>query len=186
MSEQYTHLLIAEGCFCPNPAQVARFFDDLSEAGVVPSSEFSLVRIDRVTPEIRRGRNPVTGEANEMRSPSWRPKRLAKLAAPSELETRAASLDEYDVAMSGEGRPRLAPLQFEFDGPYCLTVNCRIRSTPVSTSWFFGQSPSGKKPVRFGEDSAETLGLFADPHTEALIEVPGAGCARYWIEFELG
>jgi len=42
--------------------------------------------------------------------------------------------------------------------------------------------------VRFGEefDLGDRTGYFTHPDAEETIEVPNAGCAHYWIAFELG
>ncbi len=50
------------------------------------------------------------------------------------------------------------------------------------------EAESSRKPIPFGDecDESDSLGVFTHPHTLEVIEVPGAGCARFWIEFELG
>jgi hypothetical protein len=40
----------------------------------------------------------------------------------------------------------------------------------------------------FGDKCADSpqRGFFTNPHTMQLIKVPKAGCARFWVEFDLG
>ena len=110
------------------------------------------------------------------------------LESINELLEVVADAEEYNIDVSACAAPKVAPLPIEFADPYDLTVGCRQRSQLVSTSDLHENATPGQTAIAFGQDctAADTLGLFTHPETLATIEVPGGGCARFWIEVELG
>jgi len=183
--EQYIHLLIASKTdFCPSPEAVMKFLRGVVDFGVVgdaPAIHFRTLK--RVPPQVRTGRNPLTGEPIEIRMPTRVADRQRTLASLAELPSAVGAANEYDVNVSGQALPKVAPLPIDFDQPYHLRIGCRVRAHAVSLSGV--DRPSAPRPF---EDCAETetMGFFTDPHTGKEIQAPGGGCARFWIEFELG
>lgn len=117
-----------------------------------------------------------------------------KLANPRDIEHAIAGLQEYTVFASGEWEPSDAPLQLittdgrPFEDLYSCLIACKARPTPVSTSaWDFG-IPTDRNIPGFGSpcEAEPKTGTFSNPWTGVAIEVPGAGCSRFWIEFEFG
>ncbi len=69
-------------------------------------------------------------------------------------------------------------------------MECCRRSELTSTSDLHEEIESGESAVEpFGEPCEPTgarVGLYSNPHTLDLIEVPGAGYSKFWIAFGLG
>jgi hypothetical protein len=55
------------------------------------------------------------------------------------------------------------------------------------SAWDF-TIPTNKTIPAFGSrcEAEPDAGIFSNPWTGSAIEVAGAGCARFWIEFEFG
>lgn len=105
----------------------------------------------------------------------------------ADVAKNAMKLIDYDVQIVGQGPPRVPPLPVVFDKCYHLAITCSVRSQLVSTSDVYaGITPQGV--VKFDEDCGvdDHIGFFVNPHTFQLIQVPHAGCSRFWIKFELG
>ncbi len=181
--EQYSHLLIpASRAYCPEPTQVAEFMRETVDLGVIGDTpQFWGGTLKRVVPQIRKGRNPLTGQTIELNGPTRLPDRRLILRTLAELPQGVTATEEYDVSASGFTLPKLPPLDIDFHEPYHVRVACHVRSQLVSLS-------SGRSEPRFGQDctEAESLGMFLHPDTMEVIEVQDAGCARFWIVFELG
>jgi hypothetical protein len=183
--EEYIHLLIpSDSHFVPIPRSIADFLSGVVRLGVVPKAQAELFIIQNVAPEVRRGKNPFTGEVLEIRLPLRRPKKLIGLENLHDLVQHANGVPEYDVRVTSLGLPHVAPLPIDFAKPYTLTVSCHIRAQTVAMCDLHEETG----PVRFGENcgEADVMGLFTHPRTLQVIEVPGAGCARFWIEIGLG
>src|SRR5205823_703276 len=105
-----------------------------------------------------------------------------------ELAGVAKGIDEYDVDVSGHANPEVLPLPIDCVDACYLAVGCRIRAQTVSMSDLHSESASGRSAAPFGQDCDESnsLAVFTHPETLDVIEVPDAGCARFWIEFNLG
>lgn len=191
MSLWYTHLLIpASHDIPPSPNDIARFLGAIIELGVLGDTpEMSFCTLKRKVFEERTGRNPVTGQVIVIKAHQSRwPDRRKKLENIGELAEVVADSDEYQVDVAGCTVPKVPPLPIDFADPYHLTVSCQQRSRLVSTSNLHGEATLGRKAVQFSQEctGADSVGLFTHPETLATIEVPGAGCARFWIEFRLG
>jgi len=193
--EQYIHTLIAaDSQFVPDPPRVAEFFDAL-----VGDFGFRIIRNGRWQPGLRvmkpggrtrTGTNAFTGEIITI--PVY--DHIA-IEETTEVPPLIEDLAEYRVSASGEWKSADAPISllktdktpFE-DSPIC-DVSCNIRPSPVATSaWDVEAGPNVRNVLQFGtpwSGESET-GIFPNPWTGAVIEVPNAGSARFWIEFEFG
>lgn len=150
MGEQYTQSLIPQlRDFTPSPTQVEAFYVAILDMGVVPG-EPSILRWT-LSGKFREGHNPFTGEPIR-----WETKDCLALPKISDVSGAIEGLEEYEVDVSGKGRPRTPPLPIDFEGPYHVGVICRV------------------------------FRAFTDPRDWGIITVPGADCARFWLGFELG
>lgn len=186
MGEQYTHLLIATPCdFVPIPQSVENFLQKIVEFGVV-STPAKLVGT-RSTGQIRKialppGFNAAGDEfSHEVRT-------RFDIAGLDDIAPAISALPDYEVAVEGIGRPVLPPLPIKFSEPYSIRVFVRVSAELRSTSdphWNFGETP---KAVPYGKPCSRESdrGFYVNPHTGADIEIQGAGCAKFWIGFELG
>ena len=179
---EYTHTLIPSRVdFVPEPQQVGAFLSSLASIGAAPLRP--AIMVSKPSGKVRSYRNPFTGmdESMALRTTS----KLKDLAAvPRKLQ----ALDDYDVTLSGKGPPKLPAFKFNFHGTYDFDVACRLRAEVVSTSDWHDEIPIRRK-VEFFErpcNPKDRLGIFHHPSTLKVIEVPKAGCARFWIEFEFG
>ncbi len=214
MSLYYTHTLIPGRVdYKPESLQVANFFASLLELGAAPvNPKFEVVTdAEKITlvdgqpvfePLPRRagrglitrhtvrriGRNPATGEVIAL------PRRdCTAVEGVFGLGPELEALDEYETVMSGEGPPQLpvAQLDPEFDNggePYQFAIRCCLRPVVVSTPDFHGDERTIRRIVPRGEpcDATDRTGFFTNPRTVETIDVPEAGCARFWVEFALG
>lgn len=194
MSLYYTHTLIPDQAdYVPTPAQVADFISVLIELGAAPlAATFTITAPRAWTKNARRipaafGRNPATREPITI-APRYR----CTVEDTSRIAVNLDGLDDYDLAMSGEGPPRLPPFQFDAQfnpkgQPYKFAVRCCVRADIVSTSHFESQHEGITVPP-FGEpcDMIVSTGFFTNRKTGETIRAPNAGCARFWVEFALG
>ena len=115
----------------------------------------------------------------------WRADKLKDLAAvPAALKR----LNDYIATVSGKGPPKLPAFEFEYKGVYDFLVHCWLRAEVVSTSDWHDEGPVTQEVEFFGQPCSPNnrLGIFHNPNTLEVIQVQGAGCARFWIEFEYG
>lgn len=184
MAEQYSHTLIAKRTdFRPSAAQVQRFLSTMVGEKVVPGMPRVCLRIPtgktREYPFI----DPFTGQKLRVEIKDHK-----KLNSPEKITWAIQSLRDYEVEVVGVGRPKTPPLVLEFKEPYHLGVTCYAYSEPRSTSDLHEKPSENRKALPYGRPCLEMgeYGYFTNPHTLATIEVPGAACARFWIQFELG
>jgi hypothetical protein len=193
--EQYIHTLIASDSeYFPNPIQVAEFFDALAR----PFS-FRIIREGRWQPGLRvmkpggrtrTGTNAFTGETFTIPVLD-----RIMIESTNEIPPLIESLDEYQVGASGEWSQGTAPLVLLntdttpfSENPICDVI-CNIRPGPVSTSaWDLEAGTNVRNVPQFGSpwNGESTIGIFPNPWTGEVIEVPNAAAARFWIEFEFG
>ncbi len=184
-AEQYSHTLIATPSdWRPSAAQVQRFLATVISQEVVPGPPSITFRVPtgkyREYPFI----NPFTGQNLKVAINDQKP-----LTSVDEVGSAAGGLQEYEVEVAGLGKPRLAPLAINSDKPYNVEVRCITHATPRSTSDLHETAVDHKpNAIPYGEACGEIAdrGYFTNPYTSEIIEVPGAGCASFWIEFELG
>jgi hypothetical protein len=204
MSENYTHLLVPLlPEFRPEPDAVSAFGQGIIDNGNVASPfVISFSPVTKGGPRERIMRNPMTGETINIRMPSRKSERPQTLSSPSEIVELAASQQEYDVSVSGEGIPRTPPFAVGYVEndtwmpmieAYHLEIRCRIRSNIVRLFSLESEDDLHKPPdfttfrPRFGEDCSvdEREGIFVHPESGA-IRILNAGCGTFWIEFKLG
>jgi hypothetical protein len=184
MAEQYLHTLIpADANFVPSPEQVKHFIDALSRLGAEPLND----RLFLVKPSgrLRTFKDPMTGEARSIPAHE-----RVVLASTADLPSAIGTLQEYFVAMDGDGPPRVPafPLYFEdvpFSATYGFVVRCCLKPEPVSMSCLADHQTGSDVPL-FGQPCSQQNALFRHPDSGVLIEVADAGSARFWVEFEFG
>lgn len=206
MPEIYGHTLVPGHVdFAPRPQQVAAFLDGLVKLGAAPLR--ATLRIGK--PGFRTGFNALTGETLTIPA-----RRYTAVGADADLSAALVGLDDYNVQLSGEGPPGLPPfalwlhdvqprtgkgrlesqdddcrmIPFDSEKTYGFTLECCLRAEVVSTSDRHEVAPPGHQMPAFCQPdrSHNRIGIFHHPCTNKIIEVPGAGCARFWIQFEFG
>jgi hypothetical protein len=188
MCEQYINLLIPTTPHeAPSCAHVADFFIGLSKLGSLPEhASLTLTKIVKTKLTVRDVPDPFTpGKTIKWVGPSWIADKRQNLGQIADLRQAAAQQTDYRFSIEGSGPPLVPPLTLDFNGSYHLGVSCEVRSKLVSTS---DSLDSRVSAVRFGEEFNldDRTGYFTHPETEQTIAVPNAGCAYYWIAFELG
>jgi hypothetical protein len=179
---EYTHTLIPDRVdFVPEPKQVGTFLSSLVSIGAAPLK--SAICLSKLSGEVRTLRNPFTGKSESL--PMRKSETLKDIAA---VPNALAGIDDYTVIVSGKGPPKLAAFAFDFKGTYDFAVHCCRRPEVVSTSDPHDEVPVERKVEFFGRpcDPKDRMGVFHNPNTLEVIEVPGAACALFWIEFEFG
>ena len=183
-AEQYSHTLIAKPKnFTPSAAQIERFLSSIVRRNVVPHNPTLILRIPtgkfREYPYV----NPFTGEKIKFEI-----KDRKKLDRLEEIASALEPLQEYEIEVASFGTPKLPPLVIDVEGPYHIGVTCFVYSTPRSTSDLHENSVAGENVIPYLKPCVELPrdGYFTDPHTMKTIKIPDAGCARFWVQFELG
>lgn len=179
---EYTHTLIPERVdFVPEPSQLSAFLASLEAIGATPLEPS--IAVSKLTGQVRTFQNPFTGltESRPLRA-------TEKLPSIEKVSTMVAECNDYNVALSGKGPPSLPAFILDFEGRYDFIIRCCLRETVVSTSNWHDEVKIDKKVKFFAEpcEPTDRLGIYHNPDTLAVIEVPNAGCARFWIEFEFG
>lgn len=197
--EQYIHTLIpARPTLVPTTAQVANFFEllvtdfNFRAFKVLPHPRRQLpgLMVRKPTGLLESVTNRMTGEVQNR--PEWAritPERFADI--PPIID----GLNHYVVQQKGEWGLEDRPLilyctdRTPFEKPYLCDVRCELRPEPVTTSaWDLEAGPNVRNVPRFASacEGKNTTGVFPNPWTGDVIEVPDADCARFWIEFEFG
>jgi hypothetical protein len=177
---EYTHTLIPNLLnFVPDSSRVIEFLSSLMTSGALPLQP--TIMVAKPTGDVRTFNNPATGESLSFVM------RTGKKAKDFAALTRAIlSLNDYDITIAGNGPPPLPA--FQFDGRYDFAVHCSLRPNLVSTSDWHDHVPVKRRVKLFGQPcgSKDRMGVFHNPDTLEVIEVPKAGCSRFWISFEFG
>jgi len=179
---EYTHTLIPDRVeFVPDPKQVGAFLAALETKGAAPLTP--AITLFTLSGEVRSFANPFTGKTECF--PLRRSQQVKNLA---EVPVALKGLDDYNVTMEGRGPPKLSAFEFQFKGAYGFLVQCCLRQEVTSTSDWHDEVPVQRKVELFGRPCSpkDRPGIFHHPNTLEIIEVPMAGCARFWIEFEYG
>ncbi|MFO1511631.1 MAG: hypothetical protein U1F83_01755 [Verrucomicrobiota bacterium] len=183
-AEQYSHTLIAPPSGSrPSAVQVQKFLAVIIDQEVVPDNPSITLRAP--TGEFREYPfvDPLTGQNLKVEI-----KNQKALNSVDEVASATEALRDYELEVAGVGKPKLKPLFVNFDEPYHLGVTCNVYSSPRSTSDLHESSAGNFKAIPYGEICTEhpDRGYFTNPYTSEVIEVRGAGCASFWIRFELG
>jgi hypothetical protein len=182
MGIYYSQTLIPKNKeFRPQAAQVGAFCSAMALLGVIlPDAKATL---HAHTGKTRVMRNPITRKEQIVPFPDAFP-----LDSLDQIEKAAVGHDAYWVEVGGMGQPKTVPLPLDFTGPYHVGVTCNIRSELVSTSDLHEESGSRLSATYYGEPCAASasMGLFSNPHNLEVIKVPDAGCAKFWLEINLG
>jgi hypothetical protein len=179
---EYSHTLIPDRVdFAPKPEQVRAFLDSLVSLGAAPLKPN--VAVAKLSGEGRSVVNPFTGKTEKF--PMWK---IVKVTDNASIPKTLRGLDDYSVRLSGKGPPKLPPFEFELKIKYDFLVHCSLRAEVVSTSDCHDEFAFKRKVAFFGQpcSAKDRLGVFHNPKTGKVIEVPKAGCARFWVEFEFG
>jgi hypothetical protein len=179
---EYTHTLIPDELdLNPDPRQVAAFLASLGTMGAAPLQP--AISVSKLSGEVRSLTNPFTGKTEARAT-----RKAETVGDLSELPAALRGLDDYSVTISGKGPPEVPALAFDFGRKYDFLIHCCLRDEVVSTSDWHDEVPIKRKVEFFGRpcNSGDRLGIFHNPKTLEVIEVPKAGCARFWIEFEYG
>ncbi|HTW47024.1 MAG TPA: hypothetical protein VMD92_03685 [Acidobacteriaceae bacterium] len=195
--EQYIHLLVPERPgFTPTPQQVEQFIERIST-----SDGFQLLSgspwqpglaVTWPTGKFRTAQDPWTGEMMTTNVPVSENVRLKR---PAEIPGLIEPLSNHTVLLSGKWSAEYRPIALftpdgaSFEKDYLCTVSCRQRPEPVTMSEVWNEAErEARRLPDFGAPcgSAGGPGYFTHPSSGNTIEVPGAGCARFWIEFEFG
>jgi hypothetical protein len=192
--EQYIHTLIAvDPSFAPNSLQIASYLKSLVDSfqfQVIDDSQFQPgIRVVKPSNRLRTFRDSLTGEAISVPA-NDRIKVDTIAAIPAVL----GGLDRWSVLVSGAWNPESSFLHLLtadrvlFQGEYLCEVSCHLRPQPVSTSYWAAEATPEFEVAGFGTPCADNhrTGVFSHPWTGEVIQVPEAGCARFWIEFEFG
>jgi hypothetical protein len=182
MGEQYSQTLIPrDRDFVPWAGNVREFLSAIVALGVVPSKPSIILRSP--SGETREFWNPFSGRKIVIELKSQK-----QLKTLGQFEKAAARLSDYDIEVSGEGRPKLSPIDINLKGRYFVGVTCFVSSTLRSTSDYHDESGVRKRVVPYGRPCTRraTTGIFTNPHNLEIIEIPNAGSARFWVQFELG
>ncbi len=179
---EYTHTLVPKPAnFVPDGAQVAAFLSSLVSSGASPVEP--VIAVSKLTGEVQTFPNPFTGKTD-----SFALRKQKKVKDFAAVAKAIQEIEDYDVVVMGQGPPELPAFLFDFKGPYDFTVRCCLRAEVVSTSDWHDEAPTQHEVEFFGRPCGpkQRLGIFHNPDTLEVIEVPNAGCARFWIEFEFG
>jgi hypothetical protein len=188
IAESYGHTLIPRSSHAvPTAAQVEQFVNWILAAGVVPANPQPHLAIIRGYQDIP---NPFTGAVFRMLKKESRP------IDPNQIAHAVASLSDYEISLGAGGVPKLPPLPLPADAPreyhveMTIVVSSWLRSTSDTYNGFdlpLVDVPQFGEPISAASSkSASDVGYFSNMHTGTLIEVAGAGAARFTIEFELG
>lgn len=179
---EYSHTLIPDRVeFVPDPEQVGNFLSSLVSIGAAPLKP--AVAVSKPSGEVQTFLNPFTGATDSLAV-----RKATKLSSLAAVPGALNSLDDYDVTLTGKGPPKLPAFTFDFKGSYDFLIHCCLRAEVVSTSDWHDEIPITQKVEPFGQPCSpqDRIGIYHNPNTLKVIEVPNAGCARFWIEFEFG
>jgi hypothetical protein len=182
MSEHYSHLLIPRDReFVPQPARVAAFLDWLIRLRSAPRD--ASVKVGKHLGKVRASKDFLTGEVLF----TIPVREFAVLDGVGAIEAELQGLEDYRLSVAGIGPPErpLFPLygvsdrkwRSEIRGESFYEVAFHLRAAGIALNEFRAEKPCG--PL-------EMEGVFRNPWSNVEIKVPGADCARFWVEFMFG
>jgi hypothetical protein len=165
----------------PSAAQVSEFLTQLINLGVLSTEPECLLKTRSAA--TRTVTNPFTLEP--MTIPCYDTREVPH---PSALESAAGELLDYTVFASSYWKPRLPPVPISSEGAYAITASCHVSSLVRSTSNLIQDGPPRPVVPAFWDPCETDLAdaYFTNPHDGSVFTVPGVGCARFYVEFELG
>lgn len=202
MSMYYSMILVpSDARLRPAPERIVGFLDALLELGPLGRADEICLR-DHARGRVKFvGRNPLTGERMEHRSPA-----ITRIESTKALASVLRELTDFDVQIQGTGLARVLPIRdvggLEEDGTWrpldelvssgtgledhALRVDVCQRAKLTSTSDLHEENEHAA-PL-FGEacEPGDRTGLYSNPMTGELIHVPDAGYSSFWISFTLG
>jgi hypothetical protein len=203
MSMYYSMILIpADASLRPAPARLVSFLGGLLEMGALGRAEKLLLANHARGRVTSVGRDPLTGERIEHRSPE-----VTLVDSLDALASALGGLTDFDVSVQGAGPAGVLPIRDvgSFDHgtwrpldeliasgttveDYELNVECCQRSKLTSTSDLHEETETELTAPFFGQpcDPGDRTGLYSNPETIELIQVPNAGCSSFWIAFTFG
>jgi len=195
--EQYILTLIAADVgFIPHPSQVEAFFAMLTKSHhfriIADQSCQQGLRITKPSGRFRSPTNLFTGDTLPISIPVLDHVKIDRIV---DIARAVEGLRNYNLLASGEWTAEKRPLvllttdKVPYADSYLCQASCHVRPELVSTScWNKFLSPNGPSVPPFGEACKDEsrVGIFSHPWTGNLIQVPDAGCSRFWIEFEFG
>ena len=172
---EYTHTLITDRVdFVPNPKQVGVFLASLVALGAAPLN--LAITVSKLSGNVRTGVNPFTGKTE-----TYAKRDTTKVEDIAEVPDALQGLDDYNLTVMGKGPPKMPAFEFDFNGAYDFLVRCSLRSTVVSTSDPHDGVPPIHTVESFGRPCSpdDRLGIFHNPNTLEVIEVPNAGARGF-------
>src|SRR5262245_226234 len=204
MSMYYSMIMVpAAPRLRPGPERIATFLHGILEMGAIGEE-------DRIL--LRNYHNTSVTFLDNLAGPAPRNPRielpeLVDLESVKKFPEAMQKLTDFDAVIQGTGPARVLPIRGVggyangrwkplndliasgvFTDQYGLKVECCQRSILTSTSDLHEETESGREAELFGEPCAigDRVGLYSNPETLELIEVPNAGCSTFWIAFQLG
>jgi hypothetical protein len=143
--------------FSPTSERVIRFLDGLSALGAAPLNPELMVL--KSSGRLRSFIDPLTGETKSFPANDRVP-----LMSSAELAATIAALQQYYIALEGQGPPRLRPFPLYsnnalFTGSYSFTLGCCLRAEAVSMSDLGDEQTENEEPS-FGEGGWPILAFF--------------------------
>jgi hypothetical protein len=201
MGDPYWHMLISEDDdFAPDGQQVVAFLHGLDELCSAPQQ--ATLRLGTLSGEVWTGLSPQT-----RKEISFPRRKFSQLESIADITDQVSGVEDFIVLWSGSGPPKnpLFPLfvatdlekalvdekagaQYEFKQPYAYQITCCVRPRPVALSDPHEVAPVNVEipPFNVPCEAANRTGYFCNPCADTLVEVPNAGRARFWVEFEFG
>jgi hypothetical protein len=182
MSLRYTHTLIPVlKDVMPSPIQIQTFLTEMITNQIIGGEP----TVDLVTPSnrTRQVKSRITGEIRTLKLPD-----RFTLPSPVQIADEISRLKEYNISVSGTGKPINPPIPLNLDEPYHVAVTFVMPSALCSTSNLHDESGSDLKLPFYGTPCNNILnhGFFSHPQTLKILQVLDAGCARFWIEIYIG
>jgi hypothetical protein len=203
MSMYYSMILVpSDPFFHPQPERIVSFFEGIREMGAVGSEPAVRLRTYQRGLVAWVWLHPRTGERMELKAPG-----ITNLDSVKELPTAIRRSRNFDAVIEGAGPARVLPMRNMggYDNgawkplgelissgicvdEWHLRVECCRRSKLTSTSDLHEETPTARNARPFDHpcELADRAGLYSNPETLELIEVPNAGCSTFWISFTLG
>ncbi len=202
MSMYYSMILVpGDARLRPDPKQIVVFLQGVLEMGALGRAGTITVR-NYARGRVTFVRDPITGEQVERRAPE-----STAIDSVTALTSALEGLADFDVDVDGTGPARVLPIRdaggFEHGEwrsldelissgtgveDYALSVQCCQRSKLTSTSDLHDETETELTSPFFGQpcEPGDRIGLYSNPETIDLIQVPDAGYATFWISFTLG